>query len=123
MDVAGILGAVVLGAALQVGVPDYPDLLEQREGPVHRGRVHRRQSSLDPAGHVLWGDVSVRPEDLRQDGLALGRDAVAALTKHGHHRANPVHELQASASQVREPGPGPGEPEPSEAARTRLGGL
>lgn len=92
VDVAGILGAVVLGAALQVGVPDHPDLLEQREGPVHRGRVHRRQSSLDTAGHVLRGDVSVRPEDLRQDGLALGRDAVAALTEHGHHRSNPVHE-------------------------------
>jgi hypothetical protein len=103
VHVAGILGAVILRAALQVGVPDHADLLEQRQGSVHRGRVHRGEAALDPPGHVLGGDVPVGPEDLREDGLALGRDAVAALPEHGHQGSNPVHEAQASASQVRRP--------------------
>jgi hypothetical protein len=91
VDVAGVLGAVVLGPALEVGVLDHADVLEQGQGPVHGGRVHRGQTALDPAGHVLRGDVAVCAQDLREDGLALGGDPVAALPEHGHHPPDRIH--------------------------------
>jgi hypothetical protein len=94
VDVAGVLGAVVLGPALEVGVLDHADVLEQGHGPVHRGSVHGGEPALDPAGHVLRGDVAVGAQDLREDGLALGRDPVAALPEYGHHRPDPVHTVR-----------------------------
>jgi hypothetical protein len=38
--------------------------------------------------------VSVGAENFREDGLALGRDAVAALPEHGQHRPDPVHAVR-----------------------------
>jgi hypothetical protein len=35
--------------------------------------------------------VPVGHEDLRDDGLALGRDAVPVLPEHGHHGSGSVH--------------------------------
>jgi len=94
VDVARVFGAVVLGPALEVRVLDYTNVLEQGQGPVHGGRVDRGKPALDPAGHVLRGYVSVGAENFREDGLALGRDAVAALPEHGHHRPDPVHAVR-----------------------------
>jgi hypothetical protein len=102
VDVPGILGAVILGPALEMGVAYHPDLLEHGQGPVHRRGVHGGEPPLDPAGDVLGGDVAVGAEHLTEDGLALGRDSVAALPQHRDHGPAPVHDdAQATASQVR----------------------
>lgn len=91
VDVARILGPVVLGATLEVGVPDHAHPFEHGQGAVHGRGVHGREPSLDPPGHVLRGDVSVGAQDLAEDGLALRRDPVPALPEHGHDGANPIH--------------------------------
>jgi hypothetical protein len=101
MDVSWVFGPVVFRAALEVSVADHPDLLQHGQRPVHRRGVHGREPALDPAGHVLRGDVTVGCEHLAEDGLSLRRDAIAPLPQHGHDGRRALHAIQATASQVR----------------------
>jgi hypothetical protein len=91
VDVFDLVRSVILGASLQVGVPHHPDLLQEGQGPVHRGRVHRGEAAVNPPGHVLRRDVPVGPEHLVHDGLPLGGDPVASLPQHGHHGGGTIH--------------------------------
>jgi hypothetical protein len=97
MDVLDLVGEVVLGPALQMGVADHPDLLEHGQGAVHRRCVHGRESSLDPAGDVLWGDVPSGCQELLQDHLPLRGDPVPPLSEHRGHGGSFVHGPQATA--------------------------
>ena len=96
VDVPGILGPVVLGSPLEVRVADHADLLEHRQGPVHGGRVDGGEAPLHLPGHVLRCDVAVGPKDLLEDGLPLRRDAVPALSEHGHDTSG-AHRFEGTA--------------------------
>jgi hypothetical protein len=97
VDVLDLVGAVVLGPSLEVSVPDHPDLLEHGQGPVHGRGVHRGEAPVDPAGHVLRGDVPVGAKHLLQDHLTLRGDPVASLSEHPRDHRGLVHDPQGSA--------------------------
>ena len=71
MDVLGLLGAVILRAALQVRVLKDADLLEQRERPIHGRGVHAGHLALDLPGDDGGRDVALRVHDGAHDGPAL----------------------------------------------------
>lgn len=97
MDVLDLTGEVVLGPTLQMGVADHPDLLEHGQGSVHGRGVHGRETSLDPPGDVLWGDVPPGCQELIQDHLPLRGDPVAPLPEHRGHGGGLIHGPQATA--------------------------
>lgn len=71
VHVRGLLGPVVLGAALEVRVGQDSGLLEDVEGPVDGRGVHARQRPLDPLDEVGGGDVALGAQDLADDGPPL----------------------------------------------------
>ena len=91
VDVLDLVGAVILGAALEMGVADYAHGLQQRQRPVHGRGVDRREAPLDPAGQVLGGDVPVRAEHFLEDHLPLRGDPVPSLAEDGSHGGRLVH--------------------------------
>ena len=84
VHVRGLLGAVVFGAGLQVGVLEDPDLLQQRERPVHGGGVDARHLALDLAGDGRGGDVPGCPHHLGHDGPPLRGHAQALAAQQLH---------------------------------------
>jgi hypothetical protein len=91
VDVFDLVGAVVFGAALEMGVADDAYGLQERQRPVHGRGVDRGEAPLDPTGQVLRRDVPVRPEHLLEDHLALGGDPVPPLAEDGSHGGRLVH--------------------------------
>jgi hypothetical protein len=91
VDMLDLVGAVILGAALEMGVADDAHGLQQRQRPVHGRGVDRGEAPLDPTGQVLGGDVPVRAEHLLEDHLALRGDPVPPLAEDGSDGGRLVH--------------------------------
>jgi hypothetical protein len=87
VDVLDLVGPVVLGAPFQMRVPDHADVFQHGHGSVHGRGVHGGQPPLYAPGHVLRSDVPPALQDLRQDGLSLWGDPVAALSEHADDRS------------------------------------
>jgi hypothetical protein len=97
VDMLDLVGAVVLGPGLEVGVANHADRLEERQRAVDGRRVDRGEPALDPTGDVQGRDVPLGAEDLLEDDLPLGGDAVAPFPEHGRHGPRLVHALSVSA--------------------------
>jgi hypothetical protein len=91
VNVLDLVGAVILGAALEMGVADDADGLQQRQRPVHGRGVDRGEAPLDPTGQVLGSDVPVRAEHLLEDHVALRGDPVPPLAEDGSDGGHLVH--------------------------------
>jgi hypothetical protein len=85
VNVTGLLGAVVFGAAFEMRVRQHPHLLEQGQGSIDRRGVDARHFALDGSRELGGRDVSLRPHDLRDDRPALRRHAKASLAQELDH--------------------------------------